>query len=115
MTEEPTSGLSMMKPRPTAQEARDDTGSEETGEYPEVSLPPQYTPPDDAAVGDTWEATVKFKSKGDGKACLISVDGVPYEEKTEQEEGDEGDPAKAQPSMAEAAAAQRMQPGYASM
>jgi hypothetical protein len=108
MAKEPTSGLSMMKPRAAKPAVTEET-EEKQGKYPEVSLPPDYSPPDDAAEGDTWDATVKFKSKGPGKACLVSVDGVPYEEEAEEEEEE---PAKS-PSLAEAAAAQRMKPGYA--
>lgn len=109
MADESTSGLSMMKPRAAKEAPEESEGNQ--GKYPEVTPPAGYTPPDDAAEGDTFDATVKCRVKGD-KICLLTLDGVPWDEEAEEE--DEGDPV-APPSMAEAAAAQRTQPGYASI
>ncbi len=106
MPPEATSGLLSLKPK--AGKPAPEKSEDEKGEYPEITPPPDYSPPDDAAEGDTFDATVKFKVKG-GKLCILSIDGVPYTEEEQEEE-----PAKS-PSLAEAAAAQRMEPGYGAM
>lgn len=107
MASEPTSGLGMMTPKP--EKAAPKKSESKDGEYPKITPPATYTPPDDAADGDTFDATVKFRKEG-GQFCLLTIDGVPFKEDDEEAEK----PATA-PTMAEAASAQREMPGYAMM
>lgn len=92
MTDQEAAGQTTEKPK-----------EEKRGEYPEVKLPAGYTPPDDPEIGDEWDATVRLRVKGKGQYCLVTIDGVPFAEKDDDEEAERA----AAPSMRDAVSAQR--------
>lgn len=49
--------------------------------YPEFDLPEGYPLPEGAAEkGDEFDAMVVVRLKEDGRACFVSIDGVPLGE-----------------------------------
>ncbi len=98
MAGERTSGLSMMKPR--AEKPAKESAKEEGAKKQYLTPPEGYSPPDDSEAGDTFDATVRFKIEDDGRYCIVTIDGVPFDE---EEKIEEPEP----PTMAEAAAAHR--------
>ncbi len=78
-----------------------------------ITPPESYSPPDDKQPGDEFDATVRFKIEEDGKLCVQTIDGVPFEEKEEAEDAADADDtaedtAKPAPSLKDAVAAHRM-------
>lgn len=55
-------------------------------EGPEVKLPPGYTPPEDSQEGEDISVLCKIRLKPDGKACIVSMDGAPFEKEEEPKE-----------------------------
>ena len=74
----------------------DEESSEKSPDYegPEISLPAGYTPPDDAVEGEDVSVLCKMRIKPNGKACLVSVDGAPYEKEEAVEETTEEAPVQ---------------------
>lgn len=53
---------------------------------PEISLPKGYTPPEDSQPDEDISVLCKIRLKDNGKACIVSMDGAPFEEEDKKVE-----------------------------
>lgn len=113
------SGLDMMKERQkpaavvvdiTAKENEGKDQQEGNGDYPKITPPASYAPPEDKQPGEVWDETVQLRMEPDGRVCILKMAGIPFDEQesTAEEVEDEQEAAMQPPaSMADAVKAHK--------